>query len=135
MEENLQNQNPVEGQNQEEKKEQIKEENNSPNNVGNEKPKIEEQKNQDFDKIDEDLKEFLKQSKYSSESIINNLKDTLLRFEAINETISILPEMKEIIKISSDNSKEQAMTLESKIENISNNLENISKIISEEKRI
>lgn len=134
MEENLQNQNNVEEQNQDkEKKEQFVDEKNPQDIVANEQPKIENQKNQDFEKIEGDIKEFLEQSKSSNESIINNLKDTLLRFEAINETVSILPEIKEIIKTNSDSSTEHSMALESRIDKISTNLENISNMISEEK--
>ncbi|MEJ5307736.1 MAG: tetratricopeptide repeat protein [candidate division WOR-3 bacterium] len=134
MEDNLQNQNPIEEQTPKEENIEIsKEEVNysKPDEIENKK--IEEQKSLNLEKIEEDLKEFLKQVKDSSDSVTNNFKETLLRFEAINETISVLPEMKELIKNNSDGSKEQIMVLESKLENISNNLDNIVKLISEEK--
>lgn len=133
MEDNLQNQNSIEDQTpKEENKDTTKNEENilQPNDIVN---RVEDQRSLNLERIENDLKEFLKETKNSSDSITNYFKETLLRFEAINETISILPEMKEIIKIGSDGSKESIMNLESKLENISNNLDNILKSISEEK--
>lgn len=134
MEDNLQNQNPIEEQTpKEENRDILKNEESHSNLIVTENNRNKEQGTLNLEKIDEDLKEFLKQIKDSNDSITNNFKETLLRFEAINETISILPEMKELIKNNSDNSKEQMMVLESKLENISNNLDKIAKLISEEK--